>query len=311
MSKTTLWQGDCLDLMKNIESNSIDCIICDLPYGRTACKWDVIIPFEPLWQEYHRILKETGIVILFGSQPFTTKIISSNLDEFRYEYVWVKNNCSNFQLANKQPLKYHENICVFYKDIIQTVFSDIMQVEMKKHGLTQKDLQYLFLSKNGNPTGWVSNKLKGTQIPTAKQWEKLCKVFDIENEYESLLMQIKKHTYNTNTTDIEKIQTNKGKAGSLGHLCSKTPFYVQTQTNYPKSVLYFDRETNIVHPTQKPLNLLKYLVSTYTNEGDLVLDNCMGSGTTGVACKELNRKFIGIEKEQKYFEIAKERIEND
>ena len=310
MRDIELWRGDCLELMSQIPNNSIDCVICDLPYGTTACKWDVIIPFDRLWLHYNRILKDTGTVILFGSQPFTSKIIASNWEDFRYEYIWVKNNCSNFQLANKQPLKYHENICVFYKDIIQTVFSDIMTQEMSKQGLTQKDLQYLFLSKNGNPTGWVSNKLKGTQIPTKQQWKKLCNLFGIENDYDNLLLKLKKHTYNTNTIQTEKKQTNKGKAGSLGHLSVKETYYIQTQMDYPKSVLFFDRESNMVHPTQKPLQLLEYLVKTYSNVGDLILDNCMGSGSTGVACKHLNRQFIGIEKEDKYFNIAKERIEN-
>ena len=309
-SEIKLYQGDCLELMKNIPDCSVDLVLCDPPYGTTSCAWDSVIPLNQLWEQYNRILKETGIVILFGSQPFTTQLINSNFDNFRYEYIWVKNNCSNFQLSNKQPLKYHENICVFYNDIIQTVFSDIMQREMSRLNLTQSDLQQLCLSRNGNPTGWVSNKLKGAQIPTKSQWHKLCEVFKIADDYEVLLSRLKTHTYNTQTSSVNIIQSNLGKAGSLGHLSTKFDTYVQTQTGFPQSVLYFSREPNPIHPTQKPLDLIEYLIKTYTNEGDLVLDNCMGSGTTGVACRHLNRNFIGMELDNVYFTMAEERINN-
>lgn len=304
-----LLNGDCLELMKDIPDKSIDCIICDLPYGTTACAWDIVIPFDKLWEQYNRIIKETGTIILFGSQPFTTQLIVSNLADFRYELIWCKNNCSNFQLANKQPLKYHENICVFYKDIIQTCFSDIMKENMARLGLSQKDLTNLCLSKNGNKTGWVHNKLKGTQIPTREQWQKLCELFGIANEYDYLLTQVKVHTYNTQTDKINKVCSNKGKKGSLGHLGSKSETYIQEQSNYPHSILRFNRETEVLHPTQKPIDLLEWLVTTYSNKNDIVLDNTMGSGTTGVACKHLGRNFIGIEKDKTYFTIAKERID--
>ena len=307
-SKVELLNGDCLSLMQDVADNSIDLILCDLPYGTTACTWDTIIPFDLLWEHYNKILKETGTIILFGSQPFTSKIIMSNYDNFRYEYIWVKNNCSNFQLSQNQPLKYHENICVFYNDIIQTCFADIMKEEMIKHNLVQKDLQMLCPSKNGNPTGWVSNKLTGKQIPTAEQWELICGVFGIENKYDELLDKLKCHTYNQDTKKIIRQQSNKGKAGSLGHLSTNKEYYVQTETDFPKSVLYFNRESNIYHPTQKPIDLLKFLIKTHSNKGDIVLDNCMGSGSTGVASVLLDRNFIGMEIEEKYFKIAKERI---
>ena len=310
--KTTdynLLNGDCLELMKEIPDKSIDLILCDLPYGTTACKWDIIIPFDLLWEQYNRIIKDNGITILFGSQPFTTELINSNINDFRYELIWVKNNCSNFQLSNIQPLKFHENICVFYKDIIHTCFSDIMKENMLKLNLTQKDLQGLFLSKNGKPTGWVSNKLKGLQIPTEKQWAELCRVFNIENNYNDILNNMIKHTYNTDTNTCNKVCSNKGKAGSLGHLSSKNDTYIQENKDYPRSVLYFNRENKPLHPTQKPVKLCEYLIKTYTNVNDTVLDNCMGVGTTGVACVNTNRNFIGIEIDAKYFAIAEERIE--
>lgn len=313
MSDIQLYQGDCLEIMKNIGNNSINCIICDLPYGTTACKWDEIIPFDKLWEQYNRILKDTGTVILFGSQPFTTKLIASNMQDFRYELIWEKNNCSNFQLANKQPLKYHENICVFYKDIIQDVFSNIMKEHMQRLNLTQKDLQNLCLSRNGKPTGWVSNKLKGTQIPTKEQWSKLCNLFGIEDNYEYLITQLKTHTYNANPKKKENTQqiSNKGKSGTLGHLSSNQDFYTQEYENYPHSLLKYDRVIKPQHPTQKPVELLEWLVKTYSNENDIILDNTMGSGTTGVACKKLGRSFIGIENDENYFKIAKERIERE
>ena len=209
-----LYNGNCLELMKNIPDKSIDMILCDLPYGTTACKWDIIIPFEPLWKQYNRIIKDNGSIVLFGSEPFSTLLRSSNIKNYKYDLIWEKNNAGNFQLCKKQFLKYHENISVFYK----------------------KQPTY-------NPQGLIK---------------------------------------------LEKpiIQSNKGKAGKLGHLASesKREKYTQNYTNYPKSILKFPRPSKNVHPTQKPVELLEYLIKTYTNEGETVLDNCMGSGSTGVAC---------------------------
>ena len=302
--------GDCLKLMDTLTEKSVDLILCDLPYGITACSWDTPIPFRELWKAYNRVLKDDGIVALFGSQPFTSKLVLSNQEDFRYELIWVKNNGSNFQLSNCQPLKYHESICIFYKDLVQTVFSDIMQDCMKTQNKSQRDLQGLFLSKNGNMTGWVSNKLCGKQIPTAEQWHKICEVFNIPDEYEVLLTKLKHHTYNVDTTDTYKQQSNLGKSGTLGHLTTKQSHYIQTKTGFPTSVLYFDRVQNGLHPTQKPVDLLEFLIKTYTNKGDIVMDNCMGSGSTGVACVNLDRNFIGIELDDNYFEVAKRRIED-
>lgn len=302
--------GDCLAQMDVISDNSVDLILCDLPYGITACPWDTPIPFHDLWETYNRVLKDDGIVALFGSQPFTSELVLSNKEDFRYELIWVKNNGSNFQLSNWQPLKYHESICIFYKDLVQTVFSDIMRDCMETQNKSQRDLQRLFLSKNGNTTGWVSNKLQGKQIPTAEQWHKICDVFNIPDEYDTLLTKLKHHTYNADTIDTYKQQSNLGKSGTLGHLSSKESHYIQTKTGFPTSVLYFDRVQNGVHPTQKPVALLEFLIRTYTNYGEVVLDNCMGSGSTGVACVNLDRNFIGIELDDTYFKVAKQRIED-
>lgn len=229
-----LYNGDCLEIMKQIPDKSIDMILCDLPYGTTACKWDVVIPFEPLWEQYNRIIKDNGAIVLFGSQPFTTQLNSSNIELFRYEYIWIKNNSTGFQLANKRPLKRHEIISVFYK----------------------KQPTY-------NPQGL---------IPYGK---------------------------------VNK----RGKCGNGGHLANEVNEYIQKFTNYPTQILKFGYDKEKFHPTQKPVALLEYLIKTYTNENDTVLDNCMGSGSTGVACLNTNRNFIGIELDKDFFEIAKKRIE--
>ena len=227
-----LLHGDCLELMKDITDGSIDMILCDLPYGTTACKWDVVIPFEPLWEQYNRIIKDNGAILLFGSQPFTTELNHSNLKMFRYEWVWVKNNSTGFQLANKRPLKKHELISVFYK----------------------KQPTY-------NPQGLQIFGKTNKRKSTGDNWSEM--------------------------------NTNK---------------YIQQYTNYPTQFLEFGYDKQKFHPTQKPVALLEYLIKTYTNEGGVVLDNCMGSGSTGVACVNTRRKFIGIELEEKYFDTAKDRI---
>jgi site-specific DNA-methyltransferase (adenine-specific) len=229
----TLLFGDCLERMKEIPDNSIDMILCDLPYGTTACKWDTIIPFEPLWEQYNRIIKDNGAIVLFGSQPFTTVLNNSNLKFFRYEWIWTKNNSTGFQLANKMPLKKHENISVFYKKL-----------------------------PTYNPQG-------------LKPYGKINK---------------------------------RGKVGNGGHLANECNEYIQQFTNYPTQILEFPYDKEKLHPTQKPVSLLEYLIKTYTNENNLVLDNTMGSGSTGVACVNTNRKFIGIELDEKYYDISCKRI---
>lgn len=226
--------GDCLEIMKNIQDRTVDMVLCDLPFGVTECKWDSIIPFDSLWQEYRRIVKDNGAVVLFGVQPFTTKLIHSNMKEFRYCWYWKKNNVTGGQFAKVQPMRCIEDICVFYR----------------------KKPTY-------NPQG-------------VKKLEKpIC---------------ISKN---------EKSNVYKWR-GKKRH--------IQTYTNYPKHFLEFTKDKSQVHPTQKPVALLEYLINTYTNEGETVLDNCMGSGSTGVAAKKAGRGFIGIELEKKYYDIAEERI---
>lgn len=240
MESTKLMQGDCLELMKEIPDNSIDMILCDLPYGTTACKWDTVIPFEPLWQQYNRVVKDNGSVLLFSDEPFTSQLVNSNIKNFRYKWIWNKTRGSNFQNARFMPMKCHEEICVFYK----------------------KKPVY-------NPQFWYSTPYKTTERKRANQIEGLS-------------------------------------GGSAANVCTAT--ISEDGRRYPLSILTYTRDGSRIHPTQKPVALLEYLIKTYTNEGDTVLDNCMGSGSTGVACANTGRKFIGMELDQGYFDIAVNRI---
>lgn len=243
-----LRQGDCLEIMKEIPSKSIDMILCDLPYGTTACKWDAVIPFEPLWEQYKRIIKDKGAIALFGAEPFTTELRHSNLEMFKYDWVWVKNNAVGFTNAKLKPMNKHETISIF------------------SSGKTS----------NGNPNNMPY--FPQGLIPYGKE----------------MRSGNKKGKDNTYWRPSLRSSNEGG--------------YIQQYTNYPTTVLYFDKVPKAVHPTQKPVALLEYLIKTYTREGETVLDNCMGSGSTGCACVNTNRNFIGIELDKKYFEIAKERI---
>jgi len=305
-----LRKGDTIEKMKSIPDKSIDLVCCDLPYGTTACVWDVIIPFNKLWDQYKRIIKDKGVIVLFGSEPFSSLLRTSNLDWYKYDWIWEKNNAGNFQLVNYQPLKIHETISVFYNETPNMEFSNIMVENMKRLNLKQNDISKLELSKTGGITGWVTNKINGSQLPTEQQWHKICNLFGIENEYEKILSSVKKVTYNLDLQDVELVLSNKGKSGSLGHLSSETKrkTYIQNKTGYPKSILKYNRE-NKLHPTQKPIPLMEFLIKTYSNEGETILDNTMGSCSTGIACINLNRNFIGIDNSEKYFDIALKRVE--
>jgi len=232
-----LINGDCLEIMKTIENKSIDMILCDLPYGTTQNKWDIIIPLDRLWEQYERVIKDNGAIVLTSMQPFTSKLINSNMKWFKYEIIWDKKLSTGFLNAKKQVLRKHENILIFYKK--QCIY---------------------------NP-----------QMTAGKQYDKGIS-YDESSNYGK---QIPVRALN------------------------------ETGDRYPTSIIEFSNadRRNKQHPTQKPVPLLEYLIKTYTNEGDTVLDNCMGSGSTGVACINANRNFIGIELDENYFNIAKKRIE--
>lgn len=234
-----LMLGDCLELMKNIPDKSVDMVLCDPPYGTTACKWDVVIPFEPMWNELKRITKDNGAICLFGSEPFSSHLRVSNLKMFKYDWIWNKKRVSNPMSAKKRPLSCIEIISIF---------------------------------------------------------------------------SFKPPTYNPQNLTLTNKNLGGNKKGTEGlQTSNKSKNYTQEFTNYPKNILEISADnygSNCFHPTQKPVALLEYLIKTYTLENETVLDFTMGSGSTGVACKNLNRNFIGIEKEDKYFYLAKNRIEN-
>jgi len=232
-------KGDCLEEMMDIEPKSVDMILCDLPYGTTKNKWDSIIPLNKMWEDYKRIIKDNGIIILTAQDKFTAKLMLSNEKLHRYNLVWNKVLTSGFLNANRMPLRVHEDICIFYKKL--PTYNPIKTLGKKNH------------SKGEMNT-------------------------DINNNYGK---------YNK-VDNVEKL-------GDMKH---------------PKSIISFEKPhpSKSVHPTQKPVALFEYLIKTYTNEGDLVLDNCAGSGTTGIAARNLNRDYILIEKEQKYIDIIKQRL---
>ena len=246
-----LFHGDCLEIMKNIEDESIDMILCDLPYGTSACKWDSVIPFEPLWEQYSRIIKPFGAIVLFGSEPFSSALRLSNLDMYKYDWKWEKPNGANFLNFKYQPAKVHEDIMVFGKSATS-------------------------YSKKGNMI-YNPHMTEGTPY---------------------------------NHKSGQQKQDNGHVLGSTVRSPIKQVYTENNGTRYPHSIQRFPLDKDKLHPTQKPVALLEYLIKTYTNEGNIVLDNCMGSGSTGVACINTNRRFIGIELDENYFNIAKERMEN-
>lgn len=234
-----LINGECLKEMENIPAGSVDMIMCDPPYGTTACKWDAVIPLWPMWLRLKRIIKPNGAIVMTASQPFTTTLIHSNMEMFKYCWVWEKSRKTGFPNAKRQPLRNTEDVIVFYGK----------QATYNPQGITRID---------------------------------------------------KKVTRNKPKNDTVNAGENDGS------LCGD---YIQEFTGYPNQILQVKSEGGTVHPTQKPVALMEYLIKTYTNEGETVLDFTMGSGTTGAACVNLNRDFIGIEKDEKYFEIAKKRIQ--
>lgn len=238
-----LYNEDCLEKMKEIPAQSIDMILCDPPYGITRCKWDKKIDLKQMWVQYERIIKDDGVICLFAQTKFFYELIKSNEKLFRYDLIWDKVLVTGFLNANRQPLRQHEQIAIFYKK--QPKYNPQMGIGKPLHGKGRME----------------TNQIK------------------------------KNNVYGTfyKTPDLRKGSTEK----------------------YPTSILRFQKlhSSQMVYPTEKPIHLLEYLIKTYTNENDLVLDNCMGSGTTGIACKNTNRNFIGIEIDKKTFEIAKKRLE--
>lgn len=244
MKKIDLIQGDCLEVMKSIPDGSIDSIITDPPYGTTACKWDSVLPFEPMWEQLNRIIKPNGAIVLFGSQPFTSALIMSNPKKFKYEWIWQKSHATGHLNSKKQPMRQHENICVFYNK--QCTYNPQM---IKK--------------------SYIDKRTKSGQDK---------------------------------------------KVGVYGEL-KKVERQIEVTDGYPKTIQYFATPfkggEGGKHPTQKPVALMEYLIRTYTNENETVLDFTMGSGSTMIACQNTNRNGIGIEQDEKYFKIAQDRVKEN
>ena len=235
-----LYNGDCLEVMKLIPDKSIDAIITDPPYGTTQCKWDSVIPFEPMWEQLNRIIKDNGAIVLFGSEPFSSALRMSNINNYKYDWIWKKDRTTGHLNAKKQPLRNIEKISVFYKK--QTRYNPVMTIGKESHSV-----------------GKAIN-------------EKKCKTNNLYGDFKRV-----------------------NRKGNL---------------KYPRQILDYKKPHPPIHPTQKPVALMEYLIKTYTNELETVLDFTMGSGTTGVACCNLNRDFIGIERDKNYFKIAEQRINN-
>lgn len=250
IGNATLYLGDCLEVMAGLPDGSVDLVLCDLPYGKTACKWDSVIPFKPLWAQYRRVTKPNAAIVLTASQPFTTALIASNMREFRYCWVWVKSRVTGFVHAKSQPLRCVEDVVVFYR----------RRPTYHPQGLIRINA----VKRNGASVGGAT--LRGD--------------------------------------DTERASSSRSTLRTPG------AEYIQEYTGYPRQVLHIGSESRTVHPTQKPVALMEYMIRTYSNEGEVVLDNCMGSGTTGVACANTGRRFIGIEREPKYYDIACRRIED-
>ena len=246
-----LLKGDCLEIMKSIPDKSIDAIITDPPYGTTACKWDSVIPFDLMWEQLNRIIKSNKAIVLFSSQPFTSALVMSNPKMFKYEWIWEKDNGTNFASVKYQPFRVVENILVF------------------------GDFPITYTPKE--------TKCFNPQMEIGKPYT--CKSGNQTND-SAIIRQGSRENMSSYLTE------NKGE-------------------RYPRNIIKINRDKNKVHPTQKPIALLEYLIKTYTNENETVLDFTMGSGTTGVACKNTKRNFIGIEKDEKYFEIAEKRIKEN
>ena len=248
MSRYKLYNNDCLESMTEIPDNHIDMVFCDLPYGTTRNFWDNIIPFDALWENYDRIVKDTGVVVLTSQQPFTSKLIMSNLSNFRYEWIWEKNKSTGHLNANKMVMKSHENVCIFYKK-----------------------------SPTYNPQRTTGHKP-------------------------------------FNAVKSKKNIERPNELRNYGHIEQTLEYKGGATDRHPRSIQKFpvinNDNPNKWHPTQKPENLIEYFIKTYSNENDIVLDNCMGSGSTGIACLETNRKFVGIESNDKYFNLAKKWIED-
>ena len=316
---TILGHGDCLELMKQIPEGSVDMVLTDPPYGTTACKWDSVIPFEPMWAELKRIIKPNGVIAMTSSQPFTTALIHSNMEMFRYSWVWEKEQGVNFLCVKKHPLKVHEDIVVFYTDLgaqrgaakEYNPIRNYLKNERKLSGLTAKKIKELLGNRMGEH--YFTNGIQFC-IPSEDSYKKLQSTGcfslpydELKTWYDELGANIKAPTYNPQMTMGAPYVSGSGDSGEATGSVQK----IQTKntgTRYPRSIQKFKRETGL-HPTQKPAALLEYLIKTYTQENETVLDFTAGSMSTAIACINTNRKGIMIEKDDHYFKVGSDRVD--
>lgn len=323
-----LLHGDCMELLPQIPDKTVDLILCDLPYGTTDCAWDKTLPMESLWKEYRRLLRPNGVAALFAAQPFTTELINSNRAEFRYCWYWLKNMATGFAFARYQPMRKIEEVVIFVCNVPgknnaghHKALRAYMQEQLQASGHNRASINKML--GNTMASHYFTN---GGQfsLPPREQWERLQAETgyfsraweDVREEYQAELGQHGggPQIYNPQGLQIVKNPKPKRrkaiKRDSIYDFDTLMQEYTPKYSGYPVNVLQFNTERGL-HPTQKPVPLLEYLVKTYTHEGGTVLDNCMGSGSTGVACVRTGRQFIGIEKDPQYFQIARERIENE
>lgn len=315
-----LYKGDCLIESYKIESGSVDLILTDLPYGTTACNWDEIIPFNPMWKMFYRVLRPNGFIILTASQPFTTKLIASNIDNFSHQWIWQKEQGSNPLLANKMPMKNFEDVLLFGNEHKHdfTFRSPLRKYAKQLFKHLDKKKKEIFADM-GNQSVCHFMRTESTQFSlcTEKSYNSLIELYNIDNldffiEYNNLKTKNLEwldsfpRIYNPQMTEGKKYVSG---GGYVKHLDQFVEGGNVSSKRYPTSIIDFatDKRNN-QHPTQKPTALLEYLIKTYTNENMIVFDATMGSGSTGVAAKNLKRNFIGIEKDEKYFDIAEKRI---
>lgn len=326
----TLYKGDCLIESGKIENGSVDLILTDLPYGTTACSWDEIIPLEPMWKMFYRVLRPNGFIVLTASQPFTSKLVSSNIDKFSHQWIWEKvGSNGNPLLANMMPLKNFEDVLVFSNPYPNYDFEGAHPL---RSWFLSKDEQAKELGIKWRDV--LGNQMaghyftRGSQfcIPTKKNYEKLKttglfdrdwqELKDIDDDFKQSLYEKMERKYpriyNPQKTEGKAYTLKQGRIGeAFGGTKNEEVITENNGDRYPKSILRIGYCKDKLHPTQKPVELMEYLIKTYTNEGMTVFDATMGSGSTGVACINTNRNFIGIEMNDEYFNIAKKRIENN
>lgn len=275
-----LYLGDCLDLLPGIADHSVHAIIADLPYSLTALKWDRPIPLLPLWEQFWRLLTPTGVVVLTASQPFTSELVMSNPQWFKFALVWEKSRATGFLQARQRPLKKHEDILVFSPGTVVSGSRRQTARNMTYNPQGLLELERPVRSRDGQKSGAAGHRNRGYN--------------NLSPIYRPCYVKLGEESGSGNGNYLGKALVGGGE--------------LKTHTNYPSSILRFASENKPVHPTQKPLELMRYLVRTFSNEGETVLDCCVGSGTTGAAAITEGRRFIGIEKDADYFEMAKERL---